>query len=425
MARKPRTALDQQTLLRSKRPGDGDPMQAHWDELNALPKEGKERIRMLAQRAMKRRTAKYEQDNPDRYRTAQSILGLPESYPNRYLSEAMGWDKEGGAEPTVNPTQGTLFDRDDMLSTSPRWEELHPSRQARILSAAADYGVTPESMRRAFTAQLQRGLLRDPNHLSFYEATGHSANGDELPRERMTRSSEEMGVPFPVTAATNAITSPQMPFVTHTSKGTQYPNAEVAEKSIEWSLSGQTGQQYITAHAGGRYPNQGYPSNFALASDVAHDMLGGMPVNEAWSPGGGPGRGSGDKVRAYYNAWIDPRSPEGNFFVSDTHSGGAGMAPHLAGTPLESKYLSIAGIHALHDHVARQVMAEHGLTSVSRTQSLQWNQEKIEATNGTTAASAAQNGQGSVAAMTPAANPAQTRQGVFQTAAHAHQDSLF
>jgi hypothetical protein len=286
-----------------------------------------------------------------------------------------------------------------MVDVPSRWEDMKPHQQKRVLAAAADYGVTPESMKRSFSAQLQRGLIRDPDHLSFYEARGQNEAGTDLPRERMERSSRETGAPFHLTAATNAITSPQMSFVTTSKDRTYYPNAESAEAAIGYSRSGMTGKEYIEGHKG-NYPHQGYPSNLGRAIDVATKVEGGMPLREAWTPGGRAGSGAGDKVRAYHNAWIDPKAPEGNFFVSDTHSGGAGMAPHLAGTEHESRYLSIAGIHALHDKIARDVMAEHGLSSVSRTQSLQWNQEKAEAKDQGT--SAAMHGAKSVESMQPA-----------------------
>jgi hypothetical protein len=100
--------------------------------------------------------------------------------------------------------------------------------------------------------------------------------------------------------------------------------------------------------------------------------MSGVRVKDAWKPT------DADKVKPYHNAWTDPHSPEGNFLVSDTHTGAGGLAPHLANTPNEQKYLAAKGIHAFHDHIARQVINQRGLTSVNRNQSAQWSQEKYE-----------------------------------------------
>lgn len=362
------------------------------------------KIKRNAGGRMTKARTQFEQKNPERFKMAQEIIPGARNLSNSQLSRAMGWHEEGGAAPANHPLQGTLFEHPHMLDAAPRWEEMQPHQQKRVLAAAADYGVTPESMKRSFSAQLHRGLVRDPEHTSFYEARGQNEAGTDLPRERMERSSRETGAPFHLTAATNAITSPQMSFVTTSKNRTYYPNAESAEASIHYSRAGMTGKEYIEGYKG-NYPHQGYPSNLGRAIDVATKVEGGTPLREAWNPGGRPGSGAGDKVRAYHNAWVDPKAPEGNFFVSDTHSGGAGMAPHLAGTEHESAYLSIAGIHALHDKVARDVMQEHGLSSVSRTQSLQWNQEKAEAKDQGTSAS--MHGAKSVESMQPARNLSQ------------------
>jgi hypothetical protein len=358
---------------------------------------------------MTKRRQQFEAQNPERFKTAQEIIPGARNLSNHQISRAMGWNEEGGSEPANHPMQGVLFEHPNMVDAAPRWEDMHPKQQKRVLSAAADYGVTPDSMKRSFTPQLQRGLIRDPDHLSFYEARGQNAAGTDLPRERMERSSRETGAPFHLTAATNAITSPQMSFVTTSKDRTYYPNAESAEAAIHYSRAGMTGKEYVEGFKG-KYPHQGYPSNLGRAIDVTSKVEGGVPLREAWKPGGRPGAGAGDKVRAYHNAWVDPHAPEGNFLVSDTHTGGAGMAPHLAGTPEESKYLSIAGIHALHDKVARDVMSEHGLGSVSRTQSLQWNQEKAEASDQGTSGS--MHGANSVESMRPVNQNVSTRQQV-------------
>jgi hypothetical protein len=327
-------------------------------------------------RMTKRRT-QFEAANPERFKTAQEIIPGARNLSNHQLSRAMGWNEEGGSEPANHPMQGVLFEHPHMVDAAPRWEDLHPDHQKRVLAAAAEYGVTPDSMKRSFSAQLQRGLVRDPDHASFYSERGQNAEGHDIPRERVARSAEETGTPFHVQAAANAITSPQMAFVQVSKKGgVSYPNDETAKAAVGYAKAGMTGDEYKETFKG-KYPHQGFPDNLARAIDVTRKVLGGTPLRETGWPSGAAGSGRGDKVRAYHNAWVDPKAPEGNFLVSDTHTGGGGMAPHLTKAE-EGQYLSIAGIHALHDKVARDVMSEHGLGSVSRTQSLQWNQEKAE-----------------------------------------------
>lgn len=328
----------------------------------------------------------YETANPQRNEGfAAQMPGARNMSPGQ-VSRAMGYGESEaashGEQQPVHPLQGTLFQHPHMVDSPPRWEHMQPKQQARILSAAQSYGATPESMKKAYSSQLQRGLMRDPEHLSFYEASGKNEAGTDLPRERLQRSAQETGTPFHVVAATNAITSPQMSFVQRSKTGNvTYPNAETAEGAVSTARAGMTGEEYKKAYGKGtgkKYPFQGYPANLARAIDVTSAVEKGTPLREAWNPGGRAGAGAGDKVRAYHNAWIDPKSPEGNFLVSDTHTGGGGMAPHLAGTKHEQPYLSTAGIHSLHDYVARGVHQELGLGSVSRAQSLQWNQEKAE-----------------------------------------------
>ena len=357
----------------------------------------------------------YEAANPQRYQGFAELMPGARNMSPGQVSRAMGYGEaeaaSHGDQQPVHPLQGTLIDHPHMVDSPQRWEHLKPKQQSRILSAAQSYGVTPESMKRAYSTQLQRGLMRDPEHLSFYEATGQNEAGTDLPRERLQRSAQETGTPYHVVAATNAITSPQTSFVTTAKGRTYYPNAETAEGAVAWSRSGLTGEDYKKTYGKGtgkKYPFQGYPSNFARAADVAAAVEGGAPLREVWKPGGRPGAGAGDKVRAFHNAWIDPKSPEGNFLVSDTHTGAGGMAPHLAGTADESAYLSTAGIHALHDYVARGVHQELGLGSVSRGQSLQWNQEKAER-GGEGSRSESLHGASSVESMRPAQKPQESR----------------
>jgi hypothetical protein len=335
-------------------------------------------------RMTKART-QHESQNPERFKTAQETIPGARNLSNRQLSRSMGWDKaDAPADPgAVNPRQGVLFEHPHQIDNPPQWEDMSPKKQQRTLAGAADFGSTPDSMKRAFTPQLQRGLMRDPEHTSFYEAEGTNATGELLPKARLTASAKETGTPVHVNSMANAITSPNMSFSHTTKEGrTSYPNDDTAKAAIRFSQAGMSGKDYVEgftskSKGGAGYPLQGYPKQIGQAIDAASAASAGATVREAWKPSSAPGTGGSDKTRPYHNALVSANTPEGNFLVSDVHTGHGGMAPHLDKSQGED-YLKIPGIHALHDHVARQVAEEHGLSRVSRAQSVQWNQKKFE-----------------------------------------------
>jgi hypothetical protein len=312
---------------------------------------------------------------------------------------AMGWTEHDSGE---LPGQGTLFKDDRLMDNPARWEDLPKKSQDRIKQQAANYGVSEASATHAFATQLDRAHVReDGKHASFYSEEGTSDSGAMLPRTRLKESAKANGVDFHVQAAANAITSPNNRFVRGGKDGGPpvYPNDDAATAAIKWSQAGGTGEEYINhpeykvpeedkvphpktgkpvkkKGETRKYPNMGYPEQAGKAIDVTTALRNGAPLREAWKPE------KADKVKPYYNAWVDPKSPEGNFHVSDTHSGAAAFAPHIANTEREDAYLGIQGIHAYHDHIARKVLHERGLTQVSRHQSAQWSQEKEEQGHG-------------------------------------------
>jgi hypothetical protein len=300
---------------------------------------------------------------------------------------------------TMNPVK-------DMMPVNRRWEDHTPAEQSRVLRSAAKFGVTPESAHRALAAQVDRAYAHEGGHHdSFYSpAQDHTRDGSLSPRARLKTSAKENGVPFGVQAAANAITSPQNVFVRpdkETGKAV-YPNDEAASHAIKWAKSGKTGADYhyhpdyyvpredkvektVTSKSGKQftqlvkkegdtraYPVNGYPRNHALAIDVTNQVLNGKQLSNAWKPT------AGEKVGAYHNSWVDPHGSS-QFWVSDTHSGGGAFAPHLEdkkGSGSQQAYMGIKGIHAFHDHVARNVMQERGLNSLTNMQSAQWSEEK-------------------------------------------------
>jgi hypothetical protein len=367
----------------------------------------------------------FEAANPERFKTIQDqpgagasprqsyrLMGNTDKAPNLHGQMELEAVKREGktfvsdtsadvwhGQHTMNPTR-------DMMPVNKRWEDHTPTEQTRVLRSAAKFGVTPDSAHKALASQVDRAYAHEGGHHdSFYSpAEDHTRDGSLSPRARLKTSAKENGVPFGVQAAANAITSPQNVFVRpdkETGKAV-YPNDEAASHAIQWAKSGKTGDEYhyhpdyhvpredkvektVTSKAGKKstelvkkegdtraYPVNGYPRNHALAVDVTHQVLNGKQLSNAWKPT------AGEKVSAYHNSWVDPHGSS-QFWVSDTHSGGGAFAPHLTdkkGPGSQQAYMGIKGIHAFHDHVARNVMQERGLNSLTNMQSAQWSEEK-------------------------------------------------
>jgi hypothetical protein len=369
-------------------------------------------------KTVKEATAKretFEAANPERFKTIQdqpgagrsprqsySLMGNTDKAPNLH-----GQMELAGPEGSdVWHGQHTMAPVKDMMPVNKRWEDFAPHEQARVLRSAAKFGVTPDSAHRALASQVDRAYTHEGGHHdSFYSpAQDHTRDGSLSPRARLKVSAKENGVPFGVQAAANAITSPQNVFVRPDKETGRavYPNDEAASHAIQWAKSGKTGAEYqhhpdyyvpredkvektVTRKNGSKatelvkkdgdtraYPVNGYPRNHALAIDVTHQVLNGKQLSNAWKPT------AGEKVSAYHNSWVDPHGSS-QFWVSDTHSGGGAFAPHLEdkkGSGSQQAYMGIKGIHAFHDHVARNVMSERGLNSLTNMQSAQWSEEK-------------------------------------------------
>ena len=358
---------------------------------------------------------KFEANNPERVAGLgeKGMLGSNNQISIKHAYRAMGFtDKapqlhgqmELSSHDGSEVFQGgdSIAPHREMMPVNRRWEDFTPKEQERVLSSARKYGVTRESAHHALAAQVDQAYLHEGGHHdSFYSPQrSHSDAGDLTPRYRLKESAKANNVPFGLQAAANAITSPQNKFVVQDRKSgaIRYPNDEAATHAIKWAQEGKTGDEYhyhpdyhvpasekvekVTAKRNGTkvktlvkapgdtraYPVNGYPDNHARAIDVAHQVMGGKALRDAWKPT------DAEKVTAYHNSWVDPHGSS-QFWVSDTHSGGGAFAPHL-NKDEQSKYMGVTGIHAFHDHVARSVMSERGLNSLTNMQSAQWSQEK-------------------------------------------------
>ncbi|MFE4681585.1 hypothetical protein ACFRNJ_12205 [Streptomyces sp. NPDC056721] len=330
------------------------------------------------------------------YRT----LGYSDHSPNLHGQQEL----EGPAGSDVWHGQHTMNPTRDMMPTPRRWEEFAPHEQARVMRSAAKFGVTPDSAHKALAAQVDQAYATEGGHHdSFYAPEKEfTRNGSRTPRNELLHSAKKNGVTLAVQAAANAATSPNNTFVQRDSATgkARFPNNEAADHAIQWAQSGKTGAEYekhkdyyvpnedkvdrtIRKRNGQtvttrekrpddprKYPVQGYPRNHAKAVDAVTKVLGGTQVRDAWP-------NKGDKVSAYHNSFIDPHGSS-QFWVSDTHSGGAAIAPHLPkeGSGSQAAYMGIKGIHAFNDHIARNVMKERGLNSISNMQSAQWSANK-------------------------------------------------
>jgi hypothetical protein len=282
--------------------------------------------------------------------------------------------------------QGAIPD----VEKQPKWEDMHPTAQAHVLRQAAMYGVTKSSAHASFGSQLDQSYARAEKHsdggdvhpagATFYSHTGetHNTDGSEstsmTPRGRLVTSAKKNDVPMSAQVLANAQTSPKSVFQrtpkTGKNKGqTIYPNDLNASAAINHV---QMGNDPKTSRAvpgvGGMHGN-----NMRAANAYKQQSEGNHTVDELTHPSGA--KILGPKTGSYHGAWTSPHNSTGNL-TSDIHTGGGGFAPHL-GLKEREDYLGIQGIHALHDHVARQEMAKRGLNSIHHAQAAQWGEERI------------------------------------------------
>lgn len=315
----------------------------------------------------------------------------------------------------------------DLAPASPRWEDMHPQERKNVVRKAASFGVTPESMHQNLGAQVDQAYMRGGEHgmtpyaSHFYsgkdpsrpDATEPSLRGpagvpgrridhpDMQPRERLMASAQEMGVDFGTQVMANAMTSPKAKFRHRTASTgrVSYPNDEAATEAVAHTLAGGTPDNYVKPR---NLPVM--TGNIKRAAHATNQRLNeGRAMEEVSNPPNKTGKSSapfGPKTGPYNNSFMDPHGSS-QFFVSDVHSGGGGMAPHIphssafkrdeegvkvqtaggrdakvGNTPRE-QYLAIPGIHSLHDYTARNVARERGLGSVAAMQGAQWGEEQL------------------------------------------------
>lgn len=414
-------------------------------------------------RVSSRKRNEYERANPERFSTLgerheQQLLNSPnfkeqmqragtdhveEAARSRRATDKMGsqqfyhlmgyskTDRES-TEGSNHPFQGTLFDHPGTVPNPSRWEDMPKEQRNRTLEALKAKGVTEESASRAVGSRIDKAFLsEDGDHGNFYAVEGTSASGAKMPRQVLKDSTEARGIPFHVTAMTNAQTSPNSRFVQKSAEGHMtYPNNHSAMYSVDWAMhgreaadaafkaerggaspdevrkviednkgTGMTGHEYEkhpdfhvpreekVVTTGGKlskakgdtrsYPVQGYPSNNKKAIESTRAVLGiageQKSVAEAWGS-------KGEKISPFHNAWVAPHEPEGNFSVLDTHAT-EGISPHLSQSDQEA-VVNTVGAKSFNDYVMRSELGKRGLTSVNRAQSAMWRSTKEDEGHG-------------------------------------------
>lgn len=278
---------------------------------------------------------------------------------------------------------------------SERWEDIHPKRQARILAAVKQKtGHTMESLHRTFGAQVDQAHVRahragydKPYGIDFY-STGSLA-------QAVHRTAKETGEDISTIAAMHAHNSPNTPAVTGEGTGHErFPQDEMARAAIAHVKAGGDPQRTPRPPQGG----MGYQTNLNKSAAAYEYVRSGGTMAEF----GGMGPKTGD----YANSFI-PGTP--HRLVSDLHTGGGGFHPHLGydkpvihdteGQPMMKTVINhkgeevekprrakseremaieTSGIHALHDHVARNVAAARGISRLEEMQAAQWSEERIQ-----------------------------------------------
>lgn len=264
-----------------------------------------------------------------------------------------------------------------------RWHHLSNGEKLGVEAHAARFGVTHDSAKAAFAANLDQAYANSngqPHARDFYvDQSPH------MPAGHIVAAAKDTATSVSSIATATAITSPQTEWGP-TAAG-HYPNIRAARHAAAHTGPPAKVTQPTLSDEGtkkvGTFRGNVRKAVVAVRQEesgtVAADLRGAPTKSnpEGNRIFGGPGQ---QKTTAFRNALVDPEGPQASF-VSDVHSGGRGMAPHLS--PDEAgAYLKHPGIHQWHDHIAREVMRERGMQSINNTQAAQWGQAQLDSTAG-------------------------------------------
>lgn len=258
-----------------------------------------------------------------------------------------------------------------------RWHHLSNTEKMDVEAHAARFGVTRESAKRAFAANLDQAYANGNLHARDF----YTDPSPHMPAGHIIEAARSTGRSVSSIATGTAITSPQTEW--GPTKEGHFPNIRAARHAAghqgpvgsvtQPTLSDDTSKKVGTFRGNVRKAVTAIrqQESGTLAADLR-----GAPTKS--NPRGNRifGGKTQQKTTAFRNALVDPEGPEASF-VSDVHSGGRGMAPHL--TPTQAgEYLKHPGVHQWHDHIAREVMRERGLQSINQTQAAQWGQAQVD-----------------------------------------------
>jgi hypothetical protein len=310
----------------------------------------------------------------------------------------------------------------DTIPTPPRWEDLSLKQQAhaqRELKRRA--GTDIATMSRQFGAQMDQGYVRAlaaghvdeegapvPFTKHFYDQTPEGAPEPlDQPKEIMKEASHKHGHDLGVVVAATALTSPNVKFTAGPRGARTSPNVRAAEVAMIQHAEGTASYNmgHILDPETGKSMTTARPTNIRRAGRMLEHVAAGGKISEARNPPSfttpeGSSMWQAPKVGPFANSF---QSDSPDFFVSDVHSGGGGMLPHLgtekpilydaegnpqtneAGRPQrddserEKAIKGVPHFHSMADYAARQALEKRGMgSSVRQGQAVQWGEEQIK-----------------------------------------------
>lgn len=333
--------------------------------------------------------------------------------PVRMVYELLGFNQDDRVGPAHYDVQLPGMSDPNAAPRPPRWDELTPEQQSHTHEALRRHGTSIDTMTKDFGAQVDQAYMRARKMGSDHPFSEYFYEPGSVQSTAIRTSAKNLGIPTPVYAAIHGMTSPNTKFQSrrgadHPQKGeTYFPNDESAENVVRQIRSGIPSSQITNKlEVTGMGPGsaQAYVSNMRKAGLALEQFFEGKHPSE-WNTSSDPEKFSGPfdnspKAGPYANTQASDSHPE--YLVSDVHTGGGGMLPHLSaekpvlkdaqgnvvldasGKPKRDKserekaIASIPYFHAASDYAARTAMQQRGLSSVRRTQAAQWGEEQIQ-----------------------------------------------
>lgn len=350
-------------------------------------------------RGAKRKRAAFEKADPERYRDATQMSFTGHSVGQVYSE--MGW-KDSGVGPKHYDRQLPGLADPNAAPRPQKWSELTDEQRAHTTRGLAMHGTSIPQMSHDFGAQLDQAYMRGHEHGADepYAKTFYSTGE---PRKVVDASAKELGIPGTEHAVYNALTSPNSRFSVGEGDKKRYPNNEAATAAVrhadEWGQGAHRSASTIRLPSGKK--PESYGTNMAKAVKVREQINQGTPMADTVTQTGNPvWNVNTQKTAAYANSWSDTHP---QFFVSDIHSGGGGMMPHLSAekpprydaegaaimapsnpdrpaydkSEREKAIARVPHFHAAAHEAATQAMTARGLGSVREAQAAQWGEEQI------------------------------------------------